>query len=388
MMKRIVRFVVMLASLALLYTGYRVAAHNGWIIVTRGQRSFDLGTEPAFRLNDGRLSILVVGDTGEQSRNRQQVAAAMAAHAGWSSPNAAFLLGDNFYEQGVASVDDARFDQDFEQLFPADCFRCPFYVCLGNHDYQGNVQAQVDYTQHSERWKMPERYYRTRLSSADVTVDVFVVDTVAIHLNHASTGQQLRWLEENLLGSEADWQFVLGHHPILTGGKHEPSPQVARLLAPIFRQCGVDLYLSGHDHDLQLSDSGDGWWQVVSGAGSKLRSTSWIEQTVFARAAPGFCWLLIEPARLHVSFYSPNDRLFSTSILRSPSNASSPDSRLGTHCRAGSASGRRIASLPLRIAPPSPTRQDFPPRSQAPAWERTASLALPANAALQASPFE
>jgi hypothetical protein len=76
------------------------------------------------------------------------------------------------------------------------------------------------------------------------------------------------------------------------------------------------LYLSGHDHDLQLCDSGHGWLQVISGSGSKLRSTSWIDQTLFAKAVPGFCWVLLSDTQMDVTFYSAEERLFTHSVTK------------------------------------------------------------------------
>lgn len=325
--KSLSRTILVLVLVAACYMGYRVAAHNNWIIVTRGERSVEVGAEPEVVRGDGMLSILVVGDTGKDTLSRGQVVKAMALHADWSSPDCAILLGDNFYENGVLSVDDPRFQSDFESLFSPQSFDFPFYVCLGNHDYGGDIDAQVQYTSRSQRWKMPERYYRIRKSSGTDTVDLFVLDTVKIHDQEPDASEQIQWLTKELAGSDATWKIVIGHHPALSGGKHGASEAITDVLPPLFEKYGVDLYLSGHDHDLQLCDSGRGWLQVVSGAGSKLRSTNWIDETLFARATPGFCWLRIDKDEIAISFYSVDRRLFTfrlTQVVRHVADATLP----------------------------------------------------------------
>jgi hypothetical protein len=50
--------------------------------------------------------------------------------------------------------------------------------------------------------------------------------------------------------------------------------------------------------------------QLISGAGSKLRSVQWINSTLFARAEAGFCRVVLGVDRLAVEFYSPNDLIY------------------------------------------------------------------------------
>ena len=306
-------FLAMLLS-PLGYVGYRVAAHNQWIIVTRGRRSFDAGIEPKPVGNRTGFSVLVVGDTGKDTSKRTAVVKAMRKHAAWSRPDAGILLGDNFYERGVDSVDDPLFESDFESLFDDASFDMPFYVCLGNHDVHGDADAQVQYTALSKRWKMPARYFRTRESAGDRAIDVFVLDTNTMLTDSAESDDQMSWFRDNLSTSDADYKLVVGHHPAITGGQHKVAHRIGRVLPPVFEEFGVDVYLSGHDHDLQLLQSNAGWLQVVSGAGSKLRSTSWINETVFAEATPGFCWLLIDENGLSLSYYGTSERLFTHTI--------------------------------------------------------------------------
>ncbi len=312
-----------LGAIASGYIGFRVAAHNGWILVTRNARSFSKGIEPSPAIESQSVSLLVVGDTGKPTLARTSVIAAMRDYLRRHRCDATLLLGDNFYESGVESVDDPRFSEDFDDLFDKNSFPMPFYVALGNHDYGGNVEAQVEYSALNKRWKMTARYYKCSLQHANVTVDLFVTDTNQLLEECEAADEQLEWLRQELEQCTADWRIVVGHHPVLTGGRHEISPAVAVALGPILEQCNVDFYLSGHDHDLQLLDSGRGWRQIVSGAGCKLRSTAWIKETVFAKACSGFASLALSATQSHVSFYSTDARLITASYTRSSRTAHS-----------------------------------------------------------------
>src|SRR6185436_4051945 len=101
-----------------------------------------------------------------------------------------------------------------------------WYVALGNHDYDGNPQAQVDYSQISRRWRLPARYYAFREKVADgVDAEFFVLDTSpfitesggepqAHDVPHTDTTAQRKWLDSALTASTAKWKFIVGHHPV------------------------------------------------------------------------------------------------------------------------------------------------------------------------------
>jgi len=111
----------------------------------------------------------------------------------------------------------------------------------------------------------------------------------------------------------------VGHHCIRSGGAHGPQDEVASRIEPLFQRHGVDLYVSGHDHDLQLLCTESGWLQLVSGAGSCLRNAGWTQDTLFAEAKPGFVSLLITSEELRIEFFATTEGLVHAHAVRKTS---------------------------------------------------------------------
>ncbi|KAB2840164.1 hypothetical protein F9K50_06265, partial [bacterium] len=104
-----------------------------------------------------RAAFFSFGDWGTGTPSQFEVAAAVAADCATRGCDFGLLLGDNFYPTGVGSVADPQWESKFEDVYAG--LAGPFYVVLGNHDYDGNEQAQVDYTALQSRWKLPARAY-------------------------------------------------------------------------------------------------------------------------------------------------------------------------------------------------------------------------------------
>ena len=269
-----------------------------------------------------------LGDSGLASQSRISVLKQLDQQNKNCPANGIFLLGDNFYNAGVNSTADPNWQRHFEQPFNEQTFPCPFYACLGNHDYFGNIAAQIEYSQIQPRWNMPGAYYTFSQSVADdQTAEFFVLDTTPIEEGDYSTGTQIRWLDNKLEESDADWKIVVGHHPLFSGGEHGPSRRNYRHLVPILDKHKIDLYMCGHDHDLQLHDTGRGWLHLVSGAGSKLRSVSWISTTQFAQAAAGFARLSLTSDSLGIEIFGIGGLLYSHETGRKDRGRSAGKSR-------------------------------------------------------------
>lgn len=258
----------------------------------------------ALSATDAPLAFLVVGDWGRDGASHQrEVAAQMALTAERRDSRFVVSVGDNFYENGVQSTHDPQWRSSFEDVYVARSLQIPWYVALGNHDYRGVPQAQIDYAKMSTRWRMPSRYYKvagTELRAPHL--DLFVVDTsplvhkyrddvhsvIAENVASQDVAAQLRWLDEQLGRSTALWKLVIGHHTLHSGGSaHGDTPEVVMLIEPLLRKHGVQAYINGHDHDLQHIRRG-GINYIGCGAGSEVRPVKSVEGTLFCASQSGF----------------------------------------------------------------------------------------------------
>jgi 3',5'-cyclic AMP phosphodiesterase CpdA len=96
---------------------------------------------------------------------------------------------------------------------------------------------------------------------------------VGLDSNLAEDPDQIAFLEQTLATTTAPWRIVAVHHPPYSAGYQGSNMTVRRIYQPIFERYGVQLVLSGHDHDYQRSVPINGVTYVVSGAGSGTRRT-------------------------------------------------------------------------------------------------------------------
>ena len=249
------------------------------------------------------FNFLVVGDWGRNGFfNQAEVARGMGVVGARVQSRFTVSTGDNFYTSGVTSVDDVKWERSFEAIYTAPALQSRWYSTLGNHDWQGNVPAQIAYTRLSDRWYLPAQYYAETMTLPDSTEVLFVfLDTNPLaypedyRRRFSDTGDwdldgQLAWLDETLAESDAAWKLVFGHHPIYVGStSYSDNLRLVELLVPRFERFGVQAYFAGHDHNLQHHRPGDSNVDYfVSGAGSLTREVVETPNTLFALRTPGF----------------------------------------------------------------------------------------------------
>jgi tartrate-resistant acid phosphatase type 5 len=237
--------------------------------------------------------LLVLGDWGyENPAAQSQVAAGLRAYAKQHSvqPQALFMLGDNWYGELAGGAASTRWQTHFEEMYPASDFPCPAYAVLGNHDYQrwpeSKVDAELEYARSGRnggaatRWTMPARWYRFEFPAKDPLVTFLALDSNMpradgkqglgrdFTLTPEQQAEQLAWFEAELKRPRTTpFLGVIAHHPVYSG-PHGDHPVLIRDWDPLFRKYGVDLYMAGHDHDLQhLEFEGHPTSHFLSGGG-------------------------------------------------------------------------------------------------------------------------
>ncbi|WP_339725826.1 metallophosphoesterase [uncultured Paraglaciecola sp.] len=265
------------------------------------------------------LNFLVLGDWGRNGHYQQIPVAEMMDVAMWQL-DADFIVttGDNFYSNGVASVDDPYWKTSFEDIYHGPHLFENWYPTLGNHDYRGNWQAQIDYSDVSRRWVFPSSYYAKRfeLDSGEAVLILFI-DTSPLNPGYKNeakyaetqkqdSAKQLAWIEAQLTTSTAKWKIVIGHHPLYSSGKrYGKTAGIRDVLEPIFENHKIDAYFAGHEHDLQHNQpQGTTVQHFVSGAGSELRKVAQRPFTRFAQATAGIASVSVSNNELLVQFIS------------------------------------------------------------------------------------
>jgi tartrate-resistant acid phosphatase type 5 len=279
----------------------------------------------------GGLNFLVLGDWGRHGETDQvEVATQMGIAADALKPQFIISVGDNFYEDGVASTDDRQWQISFEDVYHAHSLQVPWIVALGNHDYRGNCDAQIAYSRLSTRWNMPARYFiQTRQIDADTRADFFYLDTTPMvrsywhepgyreHVCTQDVPKQLAWFKAALAASTAPWKIVIGHHPIYSGGGpfgHGDTRELIKEVLPLLKQYKVQAYFNGHDHNLQHLQAG-AVNLFDSGAGSRARPVFKTKYTKFAEGCSGFVAATLQADNMKVRIIDSRGRLLYTANI-------------------------------------------------------------------------
>ncbi|KAL5553331.1 hypothetical protein UlMin_040732 [Ulmus minor] len=274
--------------------------------------------------DDGSLSFLVVGDWGRKGAyNQSEVALQMGLVGEKLDIDFVISTGDNFYESGLTGVDDPAFEESFTNIYTASSLQKQWYTVLGNHDYRGNVEAQLS----PVLQKLDSRWLCLRSFVLDTEIaEFFFVDTTPFvdkYFTHpedhvydwsgtsprkAYLSNILKDVDTALKESTAKWKIVVGHHTMRSAGQHGNTEEIVAHLLPILKENNVDLYINGHDHCLEhISSSDSGIQFLTSGGGSKAwrGDVSWWDpkEMKFYYDGQGFMSVQITQTQLDIAFY-------------------------------------------------------------------------------------
>jgi tartrate-resistant acid phosphatase type 5 len=307
---------------------------------------------------------LVLGDWGYQDKLSKDDMMTPTSHAAQSQvargmrhytqstglhPEALFMLGDSWYGDLDGGAHSPRWVEAFEELYPQGQFPGPVYTMLGNHDYQklppevNKVEAELEYARIGRgldgkptRWTLPSKWYTFDFPTHTPLMHVIVLDSnmpkpsgvgkqssANFTLTPDEQAAQLAWLEQQLQKPRtAPFLAVLAHHPVFSDGPHGDHPILTRDWEPLFQKYKVDLYMAGHDHDLQhLEFEGHPTTHFLSGGGGAdlyVLKTDGLERGPYAQEVHGFSHLSVTRKVLELRHLDADGR-FLYGIAKTPS---------------------------------------------------------------------
>jgi hypothetical protein len=164
--------------------------------------------------------------------------------ASWN-PNLFLYLGD-VYENGSTSeflnwygTSGGSFFGQFDPITDPT---------VGNHEYTaGQAPGYFAY------WHTPPNYYSLNTHGWHIV-------SLNSNLDGSTTSAQYQWLSSDLRRNTQACTLVYFHHPLFNIGA-EPVPARFTAIWPLLAQRGVDIVLTGHDHDYQR-------WVPMDGSGT------------------------------------------------------------------------------------------------------------------------
>lgn len=282
------------------------------------------------KINNEGLVFFVIGDWGRNGQfGQSETAKAMAEYASVVRPDFIVSTGDNFYPHGVRSITDAQWESSFENVYADASLQIDWWVVLGNHDYEGVPDVQIEYSENNDRWNMPDFYFRKSfyLGSGTDSVLFLFLDTNPFEKKYYTqsrlsrvkdqdTTAQKQWVETQLEQSNHRWKVAVGHHNFYTAGKRHNMVQqnsVRKSLEPVFEQQALDFYLAGHEHDLQhLRPEHSTVDYFISGAGSELRAIQRPDVAEFASATNGFLMVSMDSEKAVFQFVDVTGKILYT----------------------------------------------------------------------------
>jgi hypothetical protein len=249
------------------------------------------------------IRVLAFGDFGTGSEGQIKDAAAMAMYRKQHPFDFGLTLGDNFYGAGLNTPDSPRWQSQWENLYGP--LGIKFYPIYGNHDYgdPDSPAAELAYTAKSKSWDFPAPYYTFTAGPAQF----FAIDNIRL------TDEELTWLDKELCKSTAKWKIVYGHYHIYSATRGDNDVKednlIARLL-PVLEKNHVQIYLNGHDHNMQeaRTESPVHFFTCGAGGADLYNMQLTYKKSIFKDKQFGFMVLEVDTQHVDVIFVDEDGR--------------------------------------------------------------------------------
>jgi Icc-related predicted phosphoesterase len=240
------------------------------------------------------FTFVAFGDVRTNHEDHQAVANAIRAEA----PDFVVQTGDLVEIAILPSEWQTFFDVERDLLRDT-----PYVGVMGNHELWGGRDAFARYfgspgqagsSQFAVTWG------NTRLIALDVTVP------------YGASSAQFDWMTQQLQAAADDpgvvHCIVILHYPPYSSSNHgnESDPLKVRAeLAPVWEEFGVDLVLSGHDHNYERSEVNGRTYIVTGGGGAPLYGNGHSDWTVVSAETLHYCRIQVSGTRIDVTVLDP-----------------------------------------------------------------------------------
>jgi hypothetical protein len=162
-------------------------------------------------------------------------------------PGTVFTLGDNVYPDGSARNYQRCYDPTWGR------HRDRTRPTIGNHDYRSDAGWPYFAYFGDNAGDPSTGYYSYDLGSWHIV-------ELNSNCDYVDCDKQLEWLDADLAASPAECTVSMWHHPLFTSGHdHEPAAWMRPFFQTLYNH-GVELNLTGHNHNYErfLPMDGDG----------------------------------------------------------------------------------------------------------------------------------
>ena len=221
------------------------------------------------------MKCVFIADTGTGDDNQRAVGRGLSKLVRDNDIKFVLLGGDNFYEDGIRSVNDPKVKTAFEIPYKDIPNDIKFFSCLGNHDIyntEGHT-AQFDYSEQSiekdMKFVLPYHYYSFGKKGL---FKIFVIDGNLDEMESSLKREQSRETCRDIRECSDPWKILMIHQPLVSPGEHGCLKSSNEKYVKNIIKNGIDLVCSGHDHLQACASMNIGnkdVIQVVNGAGAK-----------------------------------------------------------------------------------------------------------------------
>lgn len=228
------------------------------------------------------IHFAVIGDYGSATLSEKKVSKRLKT----LKPEFIITLGDNNYPAGCAETIDDNIGQfyhnyigNYQGKYGKGAKINRFFPSMGNHDWAALISCPSNKRlPYLDYFSLPgnQRYY----DFVKGPVHFYALDSDLNEPDGVSkNSKQYLWLVEKLKNDKSMFKVVYFHHPPYSSGEHGSS----QYMQWDFAQLGIDLVLSGHEHDYERIHR-NGIAYIVNGMGGTdeiYHETSKVEGSQF-----------------------------------------------------------------------------------------------------------